>query len=296
MQIEIKGIIPPLLTPLDKDGNVDEAALEKLIEHCIKGGVDGIFVLGSCGEGTVLSGEQRRAVVKKSLEVIKGRVPLLVGVLETAASRVLEEIWTFEKLGAEYFVATVPYYLSPTGQEDILVHYRYISQNMHGKLIIYNIPPYTHSDILPDTMAKLLEVPNIIAIKDSTGDWALFQSALLAERSGSLLSGNEDLCGAAMLFGADGCVPCLANIYPAFYVDMFRYAQAKNVDKVMEYQKAIIEMKKALSFGKSWIAVVKYLCARKGIIQPYMGAVLPELTESEKTAIERYLQDHEVMY
>lgn len=296
MQIEIKGIIPPLLTPLDSSGRVDEPALERLIEHCIRGGVHGIFVLGSCGEGTVLSRENRRIVVKKALEVVNGRVPLLVGVLETAASRVLEEIWEFERLGAEFFVAAVPYYLNPTGQEDILIHYQYISQNIHGKLIVYNIPPYTHSDILPETMVKLLRVPNIIAVKDSTGDWALFQNALFSERNGSLLSGNEDLCGAAMLLGADGCVPCLANIYPAFYVDMFHYARAKNVDKIMEYQKAIMEMKRVFHYGKSWIAVVKYLCARKGLIQSYMGSTLPELSANEKDSIEAYLEHHEAMY
>lgn len=296
MEKEIQGIIPPLLTPLDSIGNVDEQALEKLIEHCIAGGVNGIFVLGSCGEGTVLSRKQRRTVVIKALETIGGRIPLLVGVLETAASRVVEEIREFEKLGAEFFVAAAPYYLSPTCQEDIVEHYRYISGNMQGKLIVYNIPPYTNSDILPETMVKLLKIPRIIAIKDSTGDWALFQKILMAEKTGSLLSGNEDLCGAAMLLGADGCVPCLANIYPKFYVDMLQYAREKNVDKILQFQKSIVEMKEVFRYGKSWISVVKYLCARKGLIQPYTGKTLPELTKEDKKSIEAYLSVHESMY
>ncbi len=296
MEKEIQGIIPPLLTPLDREGDVDVPALKRLIEHCIRGGVSGIFVLGSCGEGTVLSREQRRCAAEKALEITGERIPVLVGVLETSAAGITEEIKEYEEMGAEYFVAAAPYYLPPGSQEEILEHFRYITEHMHGKLIIYNIPPYTNSDILPTTMERLLEMPKVTAIKDSTGNWALFQKILFAEKKGSLLSGNEDLCGAAMLLGADGCVPCLANIYPGFYVDMLGYGREKNVDKILEYQRAIVEMKEVFQYGRSWIAVVKYLCARKGLILPYVGKTLPELTEGEKNAIEEYLKDHESMY
>lgn len=296
MENIIKGIIPPLLTPLTESRGVDEDALGRLIEHCIQGGVDGIFVLGSCGEGTVLCRKDRRKVVNKAMEVTENRVPLLVGTLETSAERILEEIKETEELGAEYFVAAVPYYLQLSGQDEILKHFMYLAEHIKGKLIVYNIPPYTHADILPETMCRLLEIPNIIAVKDSTGDWALFQKALFSGHKGSILSGNEDLCGPAMIFGADGCVPCLANIYPAFYHDMFSYAQEKNVDKVMQYQRHIVEMKEVFRYGKNWIAVVKYLCARKGLIYPYVGRCLPELSAEERGCIDTYLRNHEAMY
>lgn len=296
MENVIRGIIPPLLTPLTENRDVDEQALERLIEHCVQGGVNGIFVLGSCGEGTVLSREKRRRVVSKALEVVGTRVPLLVGTLETSADRVLDEIREIQELGAEYFVAAVPYYLQLSGQEEILAHFRCLANNIKGRLIVYNIPPYTHANILPETMGRLLEIPNVVAVKDSTGDWALFQKALFSARRGNLLSGNEDLCGPAMLFGADGCVPCLANIYPSFYRDMYQLAQEKNVDKVMQYQQHIVEMKEVFRYGKSWISVVKYLCARKGLIEPYVGRCLPELSETEKGCIDTYLRNYEAMY
>lgn len=293
---EIRGIIPPLVTPLTEEGEIDVPAVHRLTEHCIQGGVDGIFVLGSCGEGTVLNRKDRKTVVKASLEAVNGRVALLVGVLETSADRVVEEIKEYEKYGAEYFVVAAPYYLQVTGQEELLAHYGFIAENIQGKVIVYNIPPYTHSDILPETMKKLLEIPGVAGVKDSTGDWALFQKALFSGIKGSLLSGNEDLCGPAMLFGADGCVPCLANIYPAFYRDMFRYAQEKNVEKVQQYQKQILEVKEVFRFGKSWIGVVKYLCSRKGLILPRTAGVISELTEEEKGKIDTYLRNREAMY
>lgn len=290
---KLTGIIPPLVTPLDASGKIDEKALKRLIEYCIQGGVSGIFMLGSCGEGTSLTGEQKRTAVKCALEAAEGKVPVLTGVLETSTEKILEEIRCYEQLGAEYFVSAVPYYLSPGGQEGILEHYRFLAEHTKGSLIAYNIPPYVHYDILPETMKKILEIPGVIAVKDSTGDWSLCQKALFLNESGGILSGNEDFCGAAMLFGAEGCVPCLANAYPEFYSRFYRYAMEKNIDKVLECQKAVVKMKKILELAGNWIAAVKYLCARKGLISLYTTRGIPEPDQSEIRKMEEYLRENE---
>ena len=101
----LRGIIPPLVTPLDENRNIDKKSLKKLIDYCIDGGVSGIFVLGSCGEGSALGIEKKKTVVKYALKYINGRVPLLVGALETSSEKVLEEIKIYENLGAKYFVS-----------------------------------------------------------------------------------------------------------------------------------------------------------------------------------------------
>ncbi|HJB15933.1 MAG TPA: dihydrodipicolinate synthase family protein [Candidatus Blautia excrementipullorum] len=292
---KLKGIIPPLVTPLDREGKIDEQSLGKLIRFCINGGVSGIFILGSCGEGSSLTAVQKRAAVSAALKAAGGEVPVLVGVLETSTEKILEEIKTYEKEGAEYFVSAVPYYLSPQNQEDILRHYRFLAEHTEGKLIAYNIPPYVHCDILPETMKKILEIPEVIAVKDSTGDWSLCQKALFLNHGG-ILSGNEELCGAAMAFGAEGSVPCLANAYPEFYSKMYRYAQEKNIEKVIECQKAIIKMKRVLDFSRNWISSVKYLCARKGLIQPYTSYGISPLNKAEIEKTEQYLKENEKLF
>lgn len=290
---KIKGIIPPLVTPLDREGRVDEEALEKLITHCIQGGVSALFILGSCGEGSVLTDIQKKAAVRCALKAAGNKIPVLVGALETSSQKILKEIKDYEDMGAEYFVSATPYYLTPEGQAGILRHYRFLAEHIEGKLIAYNIPPYVHCNILPETMKKLLEIPKIIAVKDSTGDWSLFQKALFLNPDGGILSGNEELCGAAMLFGAEGCVPCLANAYPAFYSAMYQYARDKNIEKVIEYQKAVVEMKKVLGFTENWIAAVKYLCARKGLIQPYTARGIPVINKAEQEKVEAFLAENE---
>ena len=121
----------------------------------------------------------------------------------------------------------------------------------------------------------------------------LCQKALFLNESGGILSGNEDFCGAAMLFGAEGCVPCLANAYPEFYSRFYRYAMEKNIDKVLECQKAVVRMKKTLELAGNWIAAVKYLCARKGLISLYTTRGIPEPDQSEIRKMEEYLRENE---
>lgn len=291
----LSGIIVPLVTPLDYEKKIDKKSLKRLIDYCIEKGATGIFVLGSCGEGSVLGIEKKKEVVRYALEYTKEKVPLLVGALESSSEKIIEEIRIYEELGAVYFVSTTPYYISPENQEEILNHYRFLAKNIKGKLISYNIPSYTHCNIMPDTMKKLLEIPNLIAVKDSTDRWDLFQKALFLNKTGGIISGNEDLCGAALLFGAEGCVPCLANAYPEFYTKLYMYAKEKNIEKVIKYQETIMKIKNVLNYAHSWIAVVKYLCARKGLIDPYTSDGIAELNQEEIKNIEKYLVENEIL-
>lgn len=287
----VKGIVPPLVSPLNEERTIDVAGTLNMIDYCIRGKADGIFLLGSCGEGSVLAKAERRLLVETALIGIDNRVPLLVGVLETSAKKVVEEILDLEKIGIKYFVVTPPYYLSTAVQGEILEHFRYISKRIHGKLIVYNIPCYVHSNIYPETMMGLLSIDNVIAVKDSTGDWVMHQKSLFLKQeirnydSKSFMCGNEDFAYASLSLGADGCVPCFANVYPEFYSRMHMAAKDKNTVEMIQCQKVIADLKEVLSLGASWIGVVKYLCSLKGLIQPYTGDGLPKLTDEEKREI-----------
>lgn len=287
----LKGIIPPLVTPLQEDGSLDEKGLKRLVDHCIRGGVDGIFILGSCGEGSVFPIGFRKEFTQKTLEFAAGRVPVLVGVLDNSTPKVIEGIKALAETGAEYFVVTAPYYLAVTGQEAIYRHYQTVAASTEKKIVIYNIPSFTHTNIAPETAARLLrDIDNIAGEKDSTDDWAQFEKELFlkTEETGSLLSGCEETCALSMLLGADGCVPCLANAYPAFFAELYAAAREGNVEKVFSMQKEITELRAIMGCGY-WVSIVKYLCARKDLIQDYPAAPEVPLTAEQKQAVEGIL-------
>lgn len=285
------GIIPPLVTPLKENGELDIEGLERLIEYQLAGGVNGIFIMGSCGEGSCVPGTLRKKMLIETNRIAAGRIPILTGVLETSTDKVVEAVLELEAFGLEYAVITPPFYLAAANQEEIIRHYERIAEKTHVKLVVYNIPPYVHTKILPETMVQLAGMEKIVAFKDSTGDWADFQKALiLKERYGfTLLSGNEDLCGAALLLGADGCVPCLANAYPALYVKLFQAAGRKDIAEVFGYQKEIISLRESFKCGKYWISIVKYLCTSMGIIKEFVSPPQDMLANEEKEEINKII-------
>ena len=195
------------------------------------GGCEGIFILGSCGEGNIVTPSFRRQITEESVKIVADRVPLLVGVLECSTQKVIEAIHELEVLGAEYFVVTPPYYLAVENQHEISEHYKAIAASTDKNIVVYNIPPYTHCNIEPRTYADLCKIDNIIAVKDSSGDWDHIQKALIikSEENFNLLCGNENLSGAAVLFGADGCIPGFANSYPKITVDLYKASQAGDI-------------------------------------------------------------------
>lgn len=295
---KLSGVIPPLVTPVHRDGSLDVESLRRLIDHCISGGCNGIFIMGSCGEGSVLPSGLRRELTARAVEIVADRVPLLVGALESSTQKVIEEIGRLTPCGAEYFVVTAPFYLAASGQAQIYEHFRAVASSTDRKIVAYNIPCFAHCDILPETQEKLCRIENIVAVKDSTGSWDLFQKALMIkkQRDFTLLSGDESLSSAGMLFGSDGCVPCLGNAYPRALADMYEAAKNKDVDRVFDLMTRLVNTKKAWGSGGYWIAIVKYLCARKGLCQPYTLTPSEDLTDAQKQFIDDLLDGREELY
>ena len=288
----LNGVIPPLLTPLDSNGKLDVPGLERLINHCIYGGVDGIFVLGSCGEGSVVDTETQRLVVQEALRIVDARVPVLVGLLETSADRVIEQMRTLPAEGVDGYVVTVPYYLQVWGPDQIFEHYRQIAQATDTDIILYNIPSFTSGyEINMDMVERLLTIPNVVAVKDSTDSWLLLQRKIFRRRDldFSLFCGNEDMIAASGVFGVDGCVPCMANAYPEFLVELFSAAKAGKLEKALACEEVLQELKTVFSAAGSWIAACKYLCARKGLMQEYTAISGAALTEEQKQKMEDIL-------
>src|SRR4030042_3356094 len=164
-----KGIIPAVITPLTGDGRLNERAMRKLLNHLISGGVHGLFVVGSTGEFYGLTPEEKRDIFMITMDEVKGRVPVYAGTngITTRETVMLTQIAEECRVGAVSVLT--PLFVTPT-QDQLIKHYRTIAENTDLPVVLYNNPPKTSVNLAPATVAKLAEVPNIVGIKDSSGD------------------------------------------------------------------------------------------------------------------------------
>ena len=210
------------------------------------------------------------------------------------AAWTLENIKEAEQLGAKYVVATVPFYIQNTCQDEIIRHYEKIASSTDCNVVVYNIPGMTGTCIAPETIAELAKIDNITAFKDSSADWEHFQRCmyLLEDADISIFNGAEELCAAAMVFGADGCVPGLGCLFPKVFKDMYDAAQKGDVQAAYGFQRQVWHVRKSLSVGKSWLSSMKYLgYLLKLSSTDYTSFPIEPLTDAEKTKIDQIVKE-----
>jgi len=263
--LALSGVIPPMITPLTAEGKVDVVGIERLVNHLIDGGVSGLFVLGSSGEGPWLTLSERRLVIKESVRVASGRVPVLAGVLEPGTSRAIEAAQIAEHAGADCLVVTSPYYFSP-GPGHQVYHFETIARAISLPMMLYNIPSSTHNPIELDTVRRLLAVENLIGIKDSAGNWEHFVELLELRKirpEFRVFQGAEKMAASSILAGADGLVPGLANLVPEVFDRLMRSAQAGEREQAFALQERVNELSKLHTYG-FWLVCLKYAASLLG--------------------------------
>ncbi len=228
---QLRGIIPPIVSPLNADGSLDRPGLKRLVDHIIEGGVHAIFALGTTGEGVCLSYKKRQELVETAAEAIDGRVPLLVGVTDTC----LEEATDFASFsadsGASAVVVAPPYYL-PIDQIQLRHFYRQLADASELPVILYNMPSCVKMSLEAPTVLELIQHPNIIGMKDSGGDIAYFRNliGLLDGKNFPLIVGPENLLWSALRSGGMGGVHGGANMWPRLYTRLYEAHCAGNRD------------------------------------------------------------------
>ncbi|MFF1688213.1 MULTISPECIES: dihydrodipicolinate synthase family protein [unclassified Streptomyces] len=232
----LRGVVPPVCTPLDETGQVDTASLARLVEHLVTGGVHGLFALGSTSEVAYLTDEQRAVALRTVVETAAGRVPVLAGVIDTTTSRVIAHARVAAELGADALVATAPFY-TRTHPKEIAGHFRTLRAHVDLPLFAYDIPVAVHSKLPASLVRELAEDGTLAGLKDSSGDEGGLRRLLveLGVREGrtdgpaphfSVLTGSELTVDCALLAGADGVVPGIGNVDPAGYVRLYDAALA----------------------------------------------------------------------
>ena len=276
---KLTGLIPPMVTPLDAKRRLDKKGTRNMVNHLLKGGVDGIFLLGTTGEGPHLSYAVREELVKTVCGLVKGRVPVLVGITETDLDDAVAFASKCKSYGASAVVAAPPYYFKLT-QAECASWFTEMAGRLPLPLVVYDMPAHTDTIIEPATIAKLAAHPNIVAMKDSSSIIALFNKFRIAlepfSDKFSLFMGPDEAMGEAVLLGADGGVCTGANLWPAQFKAMYLAAKAGDVEKVRRLQRFTTTSSYLLyGLGQGQIGFLKGVkCAlsEMGLIQNVLAA------------------------
>jgi 4-hydroxy-tetrahydrodipicolinate synthase len=225
MTTRFEGAMTALVTPF-RDGAVDDAALAALVEEQIAAGIDGLVPAGTTGEASTLSLEEQAHVIAVVARQARGRVPVVAGAGANATSEAIELSRAAREAGADGLLHVTPYYNRPS-QEGLYRHFRAIAEAVPLPVVLYNVPSRTACDLMPDTVARLCEVPSIVAIKEATGNPTRATQILLrcGERM-TVLSGDDFTMFPLYAVGASGVISVLSNIAPRWVADMWDHVRA----------------------------------------------------------------------
>lgn len=289
-----EGVITPMVTPLIDRENIDFKGLEKLLDHLINGGVSGVFLMGTTGEGTSISPRMRKDLIKYSVEYVKKRVPVFVSIADCCIEESLNMARYAKECGVTYLVSALPFYLGLT-QKEIIDYYTTIADNVPLPLFLYNIPAQTKLMISVEAVKTLAKHPNIIGMKDSSGNGTYFNT-LLAEIKAeypnfTILVGPDEMLASTMALGGNGGVNSGSNLFPELYVNLFKACKAKDTERILKLQKLVMKVSTEIySVDKSSVSFLKGLKAAlftEGLITDYICEPLQKVNNADLETIRK---------
>ena len=299
MKLPLTGIVPPMITPLQDRDTLDCAGLEKLIEHILAGGVSGLFILGTTGEGPSLSYRLRRELVQAVCTQVRQRVPVLVGITDTAFVESVGVARAAADAGADAVVLAPPYYL-PEAQPDLQEYLDHLVPELPLPLYIYNMPALTKVHFELDTVKRAMDEPRIIGLKDSSGDMNYFKQAaeLVRQRPDwTLLIGPEEKLFDSLQLGGFGGVSGGANLFPKLYVGVVEAFRAGNLERARQLQRQIQRVSDSFyrigKYSSSIIKGIKCVSNCRGICDDFMAEPFHRFRAGERELVRARLAEIE---
>ncbi len=258
-----KGVITALITPL-RDGNVDEAAFEALLERQIAAGVHGVVPVGTTGESATLTTEEHKALVERTVALARGRVRVIAGAGASATGKAIELVRHAKTVGADGALVVTPYYNRPS-QAGLKAHFEAIAEAVQLPVLLYNVPGRTGVDLADQTVAELSAHPNIVGIKDATGDMGRV-SWMRASIAGQfdLISGDDASFLGYVAHGGVGVISVTSNVAPEAMVALWNALQAGDLALARSWQDRLIGLHRGL-FIDSSPSPAKYALSRLGL-------------------------------
>jgi 4-hydroxy-tetrahydrodipicolinate synthase len=296
MKRPLRGIIPPMITPLIDPDTLDRRAVASMVERLIAAQVSGIFILGTTGESQALSRRVRFELLDLVCSAAAGRVPILVSITDTALEESIAFADRARDAGASAAVLAAPYYFV-LSQEELLGYVERVARRTSLPLYLYNIPSLTKVDFAAETVRAAADIPNVFGLKDSSGDMRYLAEvvALLRGRPDfSILCGPEELLVEAIHLGAHGGVAGGSNLWPELYVDLYRAASAGNRTDADCLQRTVLDISASIyhrrSEPSSYLRGLKCALSAMGYCRNVMTEPFAPFTGAEAEAVRAALR------
>lgn len=291
-----KGIIPPIITPLTDDGQVNYDVLRKMVNHLIEQGVHGLFPMGTTGEFYAFDNDTYRKILETVKEEAAGRVTIYGGANHITTRGVIELVKICEEVGVEAVSVLTPMFVSQT-QEELYDYFAEIAASTKLPIILYNNAPKTNVTITPATAAKLAEIDNIVGVKDSTGDMTNAAEYIRLTRDNDnfhVLMGRDTLIHAALCYGATGAIASCANVAPRIAADIYDKYMAGDLKGSLDAQYTLAPLRIACGMG-TFPAVIKEGLVMQGIPVGKCLAPISELKPDEKEKLHQVLVEMKLL-
>ena len=287
----ITGSIVALVTPMKENGDVDWASLDKLIEFHIQNGTNSIVAVGTSGESATLSPSEHCEVIKRVVEVVAGRIPVIAGTGANNTQEAIELSKAAKDLGVDACLSVVPYYNKPT-QEGMYLHFKAIAEAVDIEQILYNVPGRTIADMSEETTLRLArDVANIVGIKDATGDVARNQSLVKNAPPGfAVYSGDDATAVELMLAGGHGNISVTANVAPKLMSELCKVAMSGDAQQARALNDALMPLHNQL-FTESNPIPVKWAVAQLGLMGNGIRLPLTRLSEQYRAPLKNAMLD-----
>lgn len=284
------GIIPPIITPFTEDGQFNEPVFRQMVNHLIEQGVHGVFPLGTTGEFYAFSDDEVRRILTVCKEEVAGRVPVYAGANHITTRGTIRLVKIAEEVGVDAVSVLTPMFVSQT-QAEVYEFYKAVAQSTSLPVIIYNNKPKTNVTVTPETVAKLAEIPNIVGVKDSTGDFTNTEEYIRLTRGNDhfhVLLGRDTLIHAGLCYGASGAIASCANVAPRIAADIYDKYMAGDIKGSLEAQFTLAPLRIACNMG-TFPAVIKEGLVMQGIPVGKCLEPIAELTPAEKDKLRAVL-------
>ncbi len=286
----IKGSIVAIVTPMHADGSLDFPGLNKLIDWHIAEGTDGIVIVGTTGESATVTVEEHCALIKAAVEHTKGRIPIIAGTGGNSTAEAIELTRFAKEAGADAALLVVPYYNRPT-QEGMYQHFKAIAEAVDLPIILYNVPGRTVADMSNETILRLTAIPNIVGVKDATGNIGRGLDLLrLAPKSFAVYSGDDPSAMALMLAGGKGNISVTANVAPRAMHEMCKAAMEGDIAKAVELNNKVFPLHQKLFIEPNPVPV-KWALAEMGMMPAGLRLPLVPLAGEYHNAVRAALRE-----
>ena len=284
-----KGSITALITPFDRNGEIDWPAFDKFVEWQIDQGSHGVVPCGTTGESPTLSHDEHKQIVKRCVEIVNGRIPVIAGSGSNNTAEALELTQQAKDDGADAALIVTPYYNKPT-QEGLYAHYKKLNDTVNIPIIIYNIPGRSVVDMSNETMAQLAKLPNIVGVKDATADLA--RPLDLRHKIGKnfcQLSGEDVTASAFLAQGGHGCISVTSNVAPALCAQMHEAWQKGDLGEMARCRDLLAPLHKAI-FVESSPAPIKYAASQLGLCRDHVRLPLLPATKECRSIVDEAMR------